>query len=157
MVLVYGVVTLLIPIAVIAVLLWFLHMARAEHEAVGRVMHDLQQQTHVQEMERQDQEMRVVNQRIRLAQRLTQEQKYPSEVLRNMLSVAPGTVTVAEIKIDGDQLTVSGVAQKREDVLAFKEALDAAQCLHRVVLPLTSLVDRIDTEFSMSATIIPCS
>ena len=80
----------------------------------------------------------------------------PSHIIAALAERMPPTVQWRSVEMDGHYVTVRGVAQTRDTALQMKADVEKSPCFREVQLPLSSLVQRTDTEFTLTATITEC-
>jgi len=157
MILAYGSLIVLVPVVIMGVLALLLVATRIEQRGLAVTRDLLHQQGSMQEMERADYTIAQTNRAARRAQKMMRSQQHPAEILSVLSAYAPRDVQVTRLVINGDNVTVQGTAAQRQSVITFKQRLEASGCFTQLVLPLTSLVDRRDTDFTITAQKIPCS
>lgn len=73
--------------------------------------------------------------------------------LREILRAQPGGVALSRVAFEvreQPQFSVSGVAQTREVLLAFRDTLRESETFENVELPIGSLAKAVDIEFSLT-------
>ncbi len=156
MIFIYGIMLILIPIAVMGVLGFLLMATHLEDRGLQVTEATIRAQSDIREMEADDHLIAQTNRMVHMAQKMDHSQSAPSAIIRTLSAITPDALRVEKIAIAYKQIEIHGIAEERNVVLQFKHAMEASPCFNHVTLPLTSLVDRHDTDFTITAIVTPC-
>ncbi len=156
MIFVYGVTLLLIPLAVMSVLGLLLVATNLERSGLHTTEMEIRAQSDMQAMEADDHLIAQTNRAVRTAQKMDRYQNTPSATLRALSAIMPEALRIEKVTIERKFVTIRGVAMERDRVLQLKRAMEASACFDNITLPLTSLIDRRNTDFAITAVITPC-
>ncbi len=152
----YGTLLVMVPIVVMIVLAGLLVASHIEQSGLSHTANIIQSQGDFQEMERNDDRVHRINRAVAQAQKMSRQQRFPSEIFLIISDIIPAQIRVSHIEITDDVVVVRGTAKARNTVIDFKKEMEASGCFSDVALPLTSLVDRQDTDFTITAKKITC-
>jgi len=73
-------------------------------------------------------------------------------VMEEIINIAPANIHLFSLSLERSekQITLSGFAPQRQDVIVFKDALDNSKFFEKVVSPLSNLVKETDILFNFT-------
>ena len=90
-----------------------------------------------------------LNLRLEKINTVQKNHKYFSSVMTELGSLVPSGIRLEGLSIDeNSQGTLSGYAQKREQVILFKENLEKSNSFEKIESPLSNLTKQVDLNFS---------
>jgi Tfp pilus assembly PilM family ATPase len=100
------------------------------------------------------QRAKLLNQRVKQIETLIGLRGGVLSLLNRTLEVAPEGITISHFAYDGDKdvILIDGVADLRQDLVTFKQALEKTGLFSRVYVPLSSLEREANAEFTVSLT-----
>lgn len=100
--------------------------------------------------------IRDLNSKVGTAKKILGSTHPWAETVFSILEIMPGGITIDSISLDAEgKSTINGKAKTRDELLAFKAALEAAPYATNVGLPITDLLKREDAIFSINFTLKP--
>lgn len=112
-----------------------------------------QSQKSYQELQRYEEKFQSINAQTSYRLKLEKNHLFWSHVFAILDNVVPHGITLAGFSTTDNAVTITGIAQQRDTLLAFKEQLSAQECLRNVDIPLADLVVREDVQFHMTFTV----
>ncbi len=97
-----------------------------------------------------DNQFNQANERIKQIASIDKAQLYWSRVFEKISQLIPVGIGLKTLSTDQYAITLSGVADTRENLIAFKDKLEKETCFSNIVLPLSNLVDKADVEFQIT-------
>ncbi len=106
----------------------------------------------LQNQQAETQKLLLFNAQAKNVVTLSPLRKTPRNKIAAILSILPATIHVSQLDYDDNKLmfTISGLAERREELLAFKSKLEDTQEFRQITLPLGSLETPINIKFTMT-------
>lgn len=110
---------------------------------------DMEKADQFDKIKNYDKQFSEANNRIKQIIAVDKAQLYWSGVFVKLSQLALSGITIKSIKTQDYQMTISGTADTRDNLLSFKDNLDKEDCFSDVNLPLSSLVNKTDVDFQI--------
>jgi len=103
-----------------------------------------------------NQQVRIVNEKIILFDKIQKEFIYWSPKLIELTELTPNNIELTSLMLNDTTLNVkiSGFAKNREALLIYKERLESSGVLKEINLPIESLLKAEDLNFNLQAKIL---
>jgi Tfp pilus assembly protein PilN len=101
------------------------------------------------EMEEYGTEIKEINRNVSDVEAIQEKQVYWSKLLLKLNEVVSPEITLSRFSNQDLLFSLVGKAKTREDLVAFKERLEAESCFSEVKLPLSNLVSKEDLDFQI--------
>lgn len=96
-----------------------------------------------------DNDFKAINVKVSLDESLQKDQLYWSETLRKLNETMPDKVVIVKMASNNYKFFLAGVADTRDDLIAFKDRLSQENCFINVNLPLSNLVEKNNVAFQL--------
>jgi len=96
--------------------------------------------------------VRVINDKIKSVAQIQNDFLVWSNVLNDIYKIGGKNISFSSIKIKiGSELSLKGVAENRDDLLAFKDNLEKSDFFSNIKLPLKNMLDKENLSFEITA------
>jgi hypothetical protein len=125
-----------------------------------RWVQDLEKSDSIQAMTLSDaltEEVKQINNTATKVITITSASKLPQELIYDINKAKPNGVRVSEYKFDFDlgSVLISGEANNRQDLVAFKQNLEARKNFSKVSIPVSSLEKETNLDFEATFVYLP--
>lgn len=111
-----------------------------------------------QSIENQQKLIDDFNYRLNKINRIQNNHKYYSTILVRLAEIIPSGIRIDALSIDEQgKCTLTGYAQKRSQLLLFREALEKSSFFEKIDNPLSNLTKQIDINFSFKFDVKPAA
>ncbi len=155
-----GILFLSVPLVVCAVLGVMVYMVRVEYESmvIPQLLENRSQMS--QELDRNENFIKQTNRQVARLDNFMRRRREFAPILFTLAAAVPENVSLNEIVLTSDKkrepvkATIGGLARTRDDVLSFRDVLRSHRCFENVDIPLSSVVNKNDVDFTLSATVV---
>lgn len=154
---------LVVLIAGVALLAPSFILTEARHQQYESQLNSMSEANTATSVEAAKQAIRQTNKRLELINAKGQNQLQPTQVLQLLAETQSNGVRINNISIDtksatdankkAKNISISGVADTRDNLLSFEENLKNRAQVTSVDLPIDTLASREDTQFDMTVTL----
>lgn len=149
-------VKLLVPVVFFATVLAVINFnlkTQFEIAMSSRSQNDSQEQ--YQEMKIYEEKFREINQKVTTFSNFQGKHLHWSKFFLEFTRLVPQNVYLNSLTTKDYQISLSGKAKNRDDLLAFQEKLKSSQCFSGVEVPLSNLVSKQDVVFQIDLNVKP--
>lgn len=100
-------------------------------------------------VKKMDQDFKEINELVSQIQKIQRNQLYWSDVLMKFNEFVPEDIVIDKVSTKNYGVTVFGISENREALLAFEEKLQNSGCFDSVSLPLSNLVTKENIDFQI--------
>lgn len=104
----------------------------------------------MKEVENYDSEFKIANAKISEVEKIQRGQIDWLKLFEKINVVTSNEISINKLSTENYLVNLSGRAQTRDDLIAFKERLEKEECLENVALPLSNLVSKENVEFQIN-------
>ncbi|MCX6765497.1 MAG: PilN domain-containing protein [Candidatus Moranbacteria bacterium] len=140
----------LIPIIVFISILFSINLILKIQSDSWNGIYSLEQsQKEYQELKTYEEEFRQVNSKISSFSRLQEGHLYWSNVFYQLSDLVPEEISINGLITKDYQVSLSGKAKNRNNLLALQEKIQSSECFSNVNVPLSNLVNKENVDFQI--------
>jgi Tfp pilus assembly protein PilN len=128
-----------------------LNLFLAENDFSFNVSDNIQ----IKEIQKYDEELKVINSRVGEIEKIKSGQFHWANFFNKLNGTVPENVAIVNLSTKNYSVSLSGKANTRDDLIAFKENLDKEECVSNVDLPLSALVSKDNIAFQIDFRVNP--
>jgi Tfp pilus assembly protein PilN len=139
----------IILLILLSVLGSFKYVLGFEFEAVMSSFEKNSKEIQYEKIKKYEEDFNSVNSQITEIIGIRRDQIYWSKLFSKLNEIAFLGIEIDSISTDNYTITISGMANNRDDLILFKEKLESEDCFLGVDLPLSNLVNKDNVEFKI--------